>query len=353
VSRAGSSPSSAGCAGKLAPSSSPDAQQARLLAGWRRAWWAHRRGCVHTGWGTSPNDMSQTLALAQGTISGKAERGRGHLAGNSKPHHPGCAQRCPGSSRARARRAPCSSRHGPSSTELYLCLHSASDPSGGRLAGVEQEKGREGRERGSAMLAAPRGQEPQPSLTCACSRTYKCAQSCTHTDTRARAYGPTNTHTCVRGPSHTCMHRYVHRPAHTHVHIRAHGPVHTHTHTDLCTWTLHVCAHPQPLLLHTHTHVSMHVCTEPLSTHVCAHRALAHTSVCTQSLDTPRPDKRTDRHLVHPHIQRHGRTHVQLPIRMGTPGCQAPLLRQSQQAGTHARAHAGTRQPPAQPRHSL
>lgn len=41
----------------------------------------------------------------------------------------------------RARRAPCSGGHGPSSTERYLCLHSASDPSGGRLAGAGQGQG--------------------------------------------------------------------------------------------------------------------------------------------------------------------------------------------------------------------
>ena len=145
--------------------------------------------------------------------------------------HPGCSQRCPGSLRARVRRAPCSSGHGPSSTERYLCLHSASDPSGGRLAGVEREKGREGRERASAVLAAQWGQEPPPSPTCACTRTCTCA------------HRPANTHTCVHGPSRMCTIRYAHGPALPHIHTCAHGPLHARMQTDLYTWSLHVCVH--------------------------------------------------------------------------------------------------------------
>lgn len=106
----------------------------------------------------------------------------------------------------RARRAPCSGGHGPSSTERYLCLHSASDPSGGRLAG--QDRGREGRERTSAMPVAPWGQESPPGPTNVCAQTCRCA----------------------------------------------HGPAHTHMHRN----SPHLCANTAPAHASTHTHVGTH-----------------------------------------------------------------------------------------------
>lgn len=164
--------------------------------------------------------------------------------------------------------------------------------------GQKESVSRAGRSAGPGAPARPH--------VCMHTELHVCTQTCTHTDTRAR--GPANTHVCTW--TFTCVHTQVRTQTctDTHTHTRAHGPMHTHMHADLCTWTLHVCVHTQPLLVHAHRHVSVRACTEILSTHVCTHRAFVHTSVGTQSLHISHPYECTDRQLVHLHVQCHRRT---------------------------------------------
>lgn len=100
------------------------------------------------------------------------------LSGKGQPHNQAAPKGAPAASGLSARRAPC--RAG--STERYLHLHSASDPSGGRLAGQEQEEGKEGRERTSATLGAARGHRspPNPARAQICVAAHRPA----HTHTR-------------------------------------------------------------------------------------------------------------------------------------------------------------------------
>lgn len=105
-----------------------------------------------------------------------------------------------------------------------------------------QEKGREGRERVSALSATPLGQEPLPSP-------------------RVPAHGAVPVHT-------DCTHTHGHTDTPTHVDFcnRAHIGQHVHTHgLKLCTHT-QTSAHELCLsLLHTHSPCSC----MPTHTHTC------------------------------------------------------------------------------------
>lgn len=103
------------------------------------------------------------------------------LSGKGQPHNQAAPKGAPAASGLSARRAPC--RAG--STERYLHLHSASDPSGGRLAGREQEEGKEGRERTSATLGAARGHRspPNPARAQICVAAHRPAHTHTHAET--------------------------------------------------------------------------------------------------------------------------------------------------------------------------
>lgn len=288
--------------------------------------------CLHGD--TSLNAISQLSALAQGVRQSvgtahhlEQSRARQKMPGWEGPALcPDCSQRCPGSlgtpaSRSdlpwglRARRAPCSGGHGPSSTERYLRLHSASDPSGGRLAGREQDRGREGRERMSAMLVAPWGQESPPGPTNVCTQSCRCA----------------------------------HRPAHTHVH----GDLHTHTHVLICTHgptptgTLHTHVQTQPLLMHPHTHVCTHTQRPCSYTYVHTHSPCTHISVHTEpAYSTPLAHGRASCTATH------NATDACAALCQGTHRCQA-LLRQGLHTHAHACARTRPGQPCAQPWHSL
>lgn len=244
--------------GKVTPSSRWDAQRAQLLASWRRTQWAHCQDFSECHL-SAPSPGSRDH-LRQ---SGARQRAPGW---EGPALHPGCSQRCPGSSRAQARWAPCSSGHRPSSTEQYLCFRSASDPSDGQLAGVEREKGREGRERASATLAAPRGQDPPPSPTCA--RTWTCM--CAHRHTYMCTWACKHTHVCTWAFVHVHMPLCTQTCTHTHTH--------THVLMDLCTHTasLHICVH---------MHSPCCACMQGACPHTCTHRALVH--VCAHAHPTP------------------------------------------------------------------
>lgn len=109
-----------------------------------------------------------------------------------------------------------------------------------------QEKGREGRERVSALLAALLGQEPLPS---------------------------------PRVPAHGAV--PVHTDTHTHVQQ-------TCKHTHMCMWTLQACTHMYTHNTHvvincaqTHAQTSAHGLSLPFCTHTAPARACPHTHTCT------------------------------------------------------------------------
>lgn len=172
-----------------------------------------------------------------------------------------------------------------------------------------QEKGREGRERMSALSAALLGQEPLPSPGVPAHGAVPVHTACTHTQTCKHTHRrpmdlQTHTHTCAHRLLHACTHRYKH----THVVISC---AHTCTQTSaggLCLSLLHT--HSPCSLMPPHTRAQLH--REP-DTHVCTHRALAHTSVCTQPVHPMalRTHGQTDLQLVSTHAHQHTHGHTQ------------------------------------------
>lgn len=312
----------------------------------------HTAETVPAAGGTSLNALSQPPDPAQGAISGKVEQGRGHLAGESRPrtqaapkgaqaargHRPGGHHAAAGTGRA-ALSGTCASTQPP-----VLQVGDWQGWSGRRAGRAERER------QPCWPLCGARSPCPAPRV-----HAHGTARVHTdlHTHTRACASGPANTHVCTW--TFTCVHTQVRTQTctDTHTHTRAHGPMHTHMHTDLCTWTLHVCVHTQPLLVRAHRHVSVHACTEILSTHVCTHRAFVHTPVCTQSLHTSHPYECTDILCTSTYNATDARAAFHQDGHAGVPGFSPVAGSAHAHTGTHTCAHTGMCQPPAQPWHSL
>lgn len=166
---------------------------------------------------------------------GQSRAGQKALSGNGQPHAQAAHKGAPAASGLSARRAPCSGGHGPGSAERYLHLHSASDPSGGRLAGREQEEGR----RAEREHQLHRGLHAARGLLL----THVRAQICVG----------------AHGPAHTQTHAYTETHAHTQPvrpTLQTHGWAPC-THTALQT------------RLHLSIRMGTHVCQAPLwNTHI-------------------------------------------------------------------------------------
>lgn len=246
------------------------------------------RLCPHE-WGTSLNTISQPPALAQGAISGKAERGRGHLAGKGQPctqaapkgawaargHRPGGHHAAAGIGRA-ALRGTCASTQPP-----VLQVGDWQEWSRRRAGRAERER------QPCWPLRRARSAHPTP---------------CMH------AHGPARVHTELHTDLYTDTHVCAHGCANTHMCTWTY----MHVHTQVCTWTW---THTHmDLYTHIHTQTCAHgVCT-PVSTHTAPTCACPHTQECahmhsdpvhphmyTQSLYTLCPCKHTGRHLVNLH----------------------------------------------------
>lgn len=158
--------------------------------------------------GNCLNAISQASALAQSAISGKAERGSGHPAGKGQS----CTQAAPKGAQAARGHRP-GRHHAAAGTGRALSGTCASTQPPILQVGdwQGQEKGREGRERVSALLAAPLGQEPLPSPRVPAHGAVPAHTDCTHTHRDTHTCNrPANTHTRARGLLHACTHRYKH-----------------------------------------------------------------------------------------------------------------------------------------------
>lgn len=240
------------------------------------------RLCPHE-WGTSLDTISQPPALAQGAISGKAERGRGHLAGKGQP----CTQAAPKGAWAARGRRPGGHHAAAGIGRAALSGTCASTQPPVLQVGDWQEwsrrrAGRAERERQPCWpLRRARSAHPAPCVHAhGPARVHTELHTDLYTDTHVCAHGCANTHTCVRGPSCMCTHRYAHGPGHT----RTWTYTHTYAHKLVHMESARLCPHTQPLLVHAHTHRSVHACTATLSTHICTHRAYTpHASTNTQA----------------------------------------------------------------------
>lgn len=291
---------------------------------------------------TSPNALSQPAALAQGAISGKAERGRGHLAGKGQPH----TQAAPKG--AQAARGHKSGGHHAAAGTGRAALSGTCASTQPPILQVGDWQGWSGRRAGRAE------RERQPCWPLSGARSPRPAPR-VHAHGPARVHTDLQTHTRVYTDLRTCAQSGMHTDLHTHTYTHVLMDLYTHVCRQTCAHGVctSVCTHTAPASACPHTHkctcmhrdpVHTRMYTEPLYTRLCAHTACTpHAPMnawidilytCTYNATDARAALHQDGHAR-------------------VPGSSPAAGSAHTHTGTHACAHADTRQPRAQPWHSL